>query len=36
MDEDEQEDFWANVEKMDKVWGYTMEVVGVLMKNMAD
>jgi hypothetical protein len=36
MDEDEIEDFWLNVEKMDKVWGYTMEVTSVLMRNMPE
>lgn len=36
MDEDEQEDFWDNVEKMDKVWGYVVDIVGVLLKNMPD
>lgn len=36
MDEDEIEDFWANIEKMDHVWGYLMEVCSVLMKNMPE
>jgi hypothetical protein len=36
MDEDEIEDFWANVEKMDHVWGYLMEVCSVLMRNIPE
>jgi hypothetical protein len=36
MDEDEIEDFWLNLEKMDKVWGYTMDVTSVLMRNMPE
>ena len=36
MDEDEIEEFWENIEKMDRVWGYLMEVTGVLMKNVPE
>lgn len=36
MDEDEIEEFWENVEKMDRVWGYFVDITGVLLRNMAD
>jgi hypothetical protein len=36
MDEDEIEEFWENVEKMDRVWGYFVDINGVLLRNMPD
>jgi hypothetical protein len=36
MDEDEIEEFWENVEKMDRVWGYFVDINGVLLRNMPE
>jgi hypothetical protein len=36
MDEEEIDEFLENLEKMDRVWSYTMDICGVLLKNMAD
>ncbi len=36
MDEDEIEEFWENVEKMDRVWGYFVDINGVMLRNMPE
>lgn len=36
MDEEEIDEFLENIEKMDHVWSYTMDISGVLLKNMPD
>jgi len=36
MDEEEIEEFWENVEKMDRVWGYFVDINGVLLRNMSE
>lgn len=35
MTEEEEEDFFENVQKIDKCWNYTMEITGVLLRNMS-
>ena len=36
MTEEEVEEFFANVEKIDKCCTYAMEVAGVLLRNMSE
>ena len=36
MTEEEVEDFFANVEKIDKCWMYAIEIAGVIMRNMSE
>ena len=36
MTEEEQEDFFENVQKIDKCFTYAMEISGVLLRNMRD
>ena len=36
MDEEEIDEFLENIEKMDHVWSYTMDIAGVLLRNMVD
>ena len=36
MTEEEVEDFFENVAKIDKCWNYTMEIAGVLLRSMSE
>lgn len=36
MTEEDIEDFNEDLEKMDRCWGYSMEIVGVLLRTMSE